>query len=262
MGNKSSAGNDQRYVAPAPDTFYIHDDLSDWVRQDQGEDSEAYRLTAELFDLFRRNTPNVVVLTVDQQIELLAPKGDHSPFDATVGIGLAGERVARQLHERTGWFPNVIRIDVTREEDGLGGYNIVSTTSDPLDAQLHRLVRFDSLAVVDDTVFSGLTMRTVLAALPSGLLDKTHSFCLRCVEESLPTIEALCPITAGFCAPGRIFQGVSFINASGLVRPVGIRRKGLPPLAFFERPQWMEVWFPGYASKVMELCRQLNSIVR
>ena len=45
MGNKPSAGNDQPYAAPAPDTFYIHDDLSDWVHQAQGEDSEAYRLT-------------------------------------------------------------------------------------------------------------------------------------------------------------------------------------------------------------------------
>jgi hypothetical protein len=52
---------------------------------------------------------------------------------------------------------------------------------------------------------------------------------------------------------------VSFINASGLVKRGAIRRVERPPLAFFERPEWMAAWFPGFDGEVIELCRELNA---
>ena len=54
---------------------------------------------------------------------------------------------------------------------------------------------------------------------------------------------------------------MSFINASGLVRRVGIRRPGQPPLAFFERPDWIRAWFPGRDAEVIALCRRLNAML-
>ncbi len=250
------------YTAPVPRSFYIHDDISDSVREAHGADSEAYRLTRELFDLVRHRDPDrITVLTVEKQIAALIADEDHLPFALTLGIGRAGERVARQLHDRTGWFPDVRRVDVTREEDGTGGYRLVSTSAEPLERQLRGLDDVASLAVVDDTVFSGITMRTVLQGLPPETLSRTHAFCLRCVAETLPTIQTLCPISAGFSAPGRILDEVSFINASGLVTRVGIRRSGQPPLAFFERPGWMRSWFPGYADEVIALARRLNALL-
>ena len=47
--------------------------------------------------------------------------------------------------------------------------------------QLRGLSSAPTIAVVDDTVFSGLTMRGVLRGLPPGALARTHVFCLRCV---------------------------------------------------------------------------------
>lgn len=247
------------YLAPTPVRFYIHDDISDEIRDVHGVDSKAYRLTESLFDLLRRDAERVVILRVDEQIDLLVSTGDHVPFDMAIGIGKAGERVINQVHRKTGWFPNFRRVDVTRIEDGRGGYTLGSTTSESLDAQVGGLDRFQSLAVVDDTVFSGITMRTVLSVLSPDVLERTQAFCLRCVEETLASIEALCPISAGFRARGRILEDVSFINASGLVRPIGIRREGRPAMAFIERTQWMEAWFPGYAGEVVELCRRIDT---
>jgi hypothetical protein len=89
----------------------------------------------------------------------VASQGPHTPFAAAIGIGVAGERVARILHERTGWFPRVRRIELGREEDGRGGYRLVGAGSGGLGVQLRDLAEVASLAVVDDTVFSGLTMR-------------------------------------------------------------------------------------------------------
>ena len=85
----------------------------------------------------------------------LVSDGAYDPFALAIGIGRAGERVAQQLHARTGWFPKISRLDISREEDGHGGYNIIATTGIPLARQLPALDAISSLAVVDDTVFSG-----------------------------------------------------------------------------------------------------------
>jgi hypothetical protein len=249
------------YAAPTPRVFYIHDDLSEYVCRQQGEASPAWQLTRELFALVRRDPRRVVVLTLEAQIQRLLAHGSYDPFALAIGIGRAGERVARQLHERTGWFPKIARVDVTREEDGLGGYNVVSTSGIALAQQLPALEAVSSLAVVDDTVFSGLTMRTVLRALPPAVRARTQAFCLRGVAASLASIMALCPIAIGFAAPGSLLDEVSFINASGLVMRLGIRHPDQPPQAFFERAAWMQAWFPGYADEVIALCQRLNAIL-
>ena len=158
------------YAAPTPQVFYIHDDLSDEVRHTHGEHSRAFQLAQELLTLVRRDLQRVIVLQLEDQITQLVAQGNHPPFAVTVGIGQAGERVARQLHQRTGWFPIIHRVDVTREEDGQGGYNLVSTTCPITRRTTPRGRNMSSLAVVDDTVFSGLTMCTVLRALPSVVL--------------------------------------------------------------------------------------------
>jgi hypothetical protein len=251
----------ETYAAPTPRIFYIHDDLSEYVCRRQGEASLACRLTQELFALVRRGPRQVVVLTLEEQMARLLARGTYDPFALAIGIGRAGERVARQLHARTGWFPKISRVDITREEDGHGGYNVVTTTGIPLAQQLPTLDALSSLAVVDDTVFSGLTMQTVLQALPPEVRARTRAFCLRGVAASLASITALCPIAIGFAAPGRLLDEVSFINASGLVLRLGIRHPDQPPQAFFERPMWMQAWFPGYADEVIVLCQRLNAIL-
>src|ERR671918_2339395 len=114
----------EAYAAPTPRVFYIHDDLREYVRRRQGEASLAWQLTRELFALMRRDPGRVVVLTLEAQIEGLLAHGPYAPFALAIGIGRAGERVAQQLHARTGWFPQISRVDVTREEDGHGGYAV------------------------------------------------------------------------------------------------------------------------------------------
>ena len=246
---------------PTPARFYVHDDLSEDVRERYGAGSPAASLTRELLALVRRDAGRVQVLTLDAQLAGLIGQGPHAPFALAVGIGRAGERVARQVHARTGWFPAIRRVDLTREENGHGGYAVVSPTGVPLAEQLAGVETAASLAIVDDTVFSGITLRQVLEALPSAVRARTRAFCLRCVAESLPPLRALCPVTAGFAAPGRLLDEVSLINASGLVRRGSIRRASLPPLAFFERPEWMRAWFPEHAEAVIDCCRRLNRIL-
>jgi hypothetical protein len=249
------------YAAPTPKILYIHDDISDYVSARQGEGSPAWHLTRELFALVCRDRGRVVVLTLESQIAQLVAHGKYAPFALASGIGRAGERVAQQLHARTGWVPKISHVGITREEDGQGGYNVATTNGIPLAQQLPPLDTVSSLAVVDDTVFSGLTMRTVLLALPAEVRARTQAFCMRGVAASLAGIAALCPISIGFAAPGRLLEEVSFINASGLVMRVGIRHPDRPPQAFFERPVWMHAWFPAAANEVIAICQRLNAIL-
>jgi len=252
------------YAQPTPRLLYVHDDLSSDVIRRFGADSAAADLLHALFALLSRSGDRVVILTVAEQINLVISRGPHAPFDLTLGISRAGERVAQALHLQTGWFPHVRRLGLTREEDGRGDYRLVSTVAAPLAAQLDGIDGIEgtgSLAVVDDTVFSGLTMRSVLEALPPTLLPRTHAFCLRGIGESIAAVARLCPVTAGVAAPGRMLEDVSFINASGLVLRVSIRRRGRSPLAFFERPQWIRAWFPDRDGEVIGLCRRLNALL-
>jgi hypothetical protein len=155
----------------------------------------------------------------------------------------------------------VRRIGLAREEDGHGGYRLVRTEPASVEAELEDIASAASIAIVDDTVFSGLTMRHVLETLPAEARARTHAFCLRGVAESIDVIRRLCPISAGVAAPGRLLDEVSFINASGLVLRVGVRRHGQPPLAFFDRPDWIGAWFPGRDAEILALCRRLNAIL-
>ncbi len=249
------------YTQPTPRLLYVHDDLSDEVTTRLGPDSPAGALTRSLFELLATDRERVVVLTMDEQLERVVAQGRHAPFGLALGIGRAGERVALALHARTGWFPRVCRLGLTREEDGRGSYRLVSTVPAALADQLEGIEACDSLAVVDDTVFSGLTLRSVLEALPPTLRPRTHAFCLRGVADSVAAVTRLCPVTVGVAAPGRMLEDVSFINATGLVLRVGIRRRGLPPLAFFERPEWIRAWFPGRDREVIAACRRLNALL-
>jgi pyrimidine operon attenuation protein/uracil phosphoribosyltransferase len=251
----------ESYAAPTPKILYIHDDVSDFVARQHGRASPAGQLTGELFALVSRQPKQVAVLTLESQIASLLARVQNDPFPFTIGIGRAGERVAQQVHARTGWFPQISRVDITREEDGDGSYNVVTTTGMPLVRQLPMLDLTSSLAVVDDTLFSGQTMRTVLLALPREVRPRTRAFCLRGVAASVAGIAALCPIEIGFAAPGRLLEDVSFINASGLVMRVAIRHTKNPPQAFFERPAWMHAWFPGFGDEVIALCKKLNAIL-
>jgi hypothetical protein len=246
---------------PTPTHLYVHDDLVADVVERHGAGSAAAALARELMTLVGRDTGRVTVLTLTEQIEALVARGARPPFPLAIGIGRAGERVARQVHARTGWFPTIRRVDLTREEDGRGGYAVVSPSGVALPQQLAGVEPATALAIVDDTIFSGITMRQVLEALSPPQRARTEAFCLRCVEESLSPLRALCPVTPGFAASGRLLDEVSFINASGLVRRGSIRRSGLPPLAFFEREEWMRAWFPGHAEAVTDLCRRLNLLL-
>jgi hypothetical protein len=249
-------------ATPTPSTLYVHDDLTVAASDRFGPDSPAAKMATELIAMIQKTGRHVVILDLDRQLAGLLAQRPRLTFAVAVGIGRAGERVAREVHARAGWFPAIRRVEVAREEDAGGGYALSTLGAGSLVQQLEPVRSAASIAVVDDTVFSGLTMRAVLDALPPGALIRTHAFCLRGVRETLAGLAARCPITAGFAAPGRLLDEVSFINASGLVTRGAIRRVGQAPLAFSDRPEWMRAWFGESADEITARCRSLAEILK
>ena len=245
-------------ATPTPRRLYVHDDLTEAAWTASHRRHAIVRLVTDLFTCARRE-PHAAVLTLPEQVDAVLARGAYPPFATTIGIGPAGERVARQLHARAGWFPSIVRVDVLRVETIGGEYALTGPA--PLRAQLAGITAPGPLAIVDDTLFSGLTLRAVVSALPYEARHRARIFCLRGVAESVPAVARLCPVTIGFAAPGRILTDVSFINAGGLVRRGAIRRAGASPLAFFERPEWMQAWFPACAAEVVGVCRRLHALL-
>lgn len=246
-------------MTPTPKILYIHDDLSAEIVARWGVDSEAARAARALLALVGRDVSRTRILTLEEQLTALV-RARHAPFAVAVGVGSAGERVARQTHARAGWFPRIERVEVTREERG-DDYELSTLGRPPLAAQLTAVAGAASIAVVDDTIFSGLTMLAVLGALPAADRPRTRVFCLRAVAASLAEVGKVCPVEAGFVAAGRLLEDVSFINASGLIRRGAIRRAGQSPLAFHERPEWMRAWFLTDAEEVTRRCVALARLV-
>src|SRR5262249_35039057 len=123
------APDGRAYTQPTPRLLYVHDDLTALVDGRLGADSPAAALTGELMAVLARRADAVRILTLSEQLDGVVAQGTHQPFDLAVGIGRAGEAVARALHARTGWFPRIRVVGLTREEDGDGGYRLVPTDS-------------------------------------------------------------------------------------------------------------------------------------
>ena len=117
--------------------------------------------------------------------------GSARPIRSGPRIGRAGERVARALHARPAG---------SRASAGSGllaRRTAAETTISSAPCRPHSppsspaSAACSSLAVVDDTVFSGLTLRSVLEALPARAPRRTHVFCLRGVAESIAAVARL-----------------------------------------------------------------------
>ncbi|MHB8576285.1 MAG: hypothetical protein ACYDCQ_13250 [Dehalococcoidia bacterium] len=239
---------------PTPERLYVYNDFP-YLRAERPHNREFLTVLDELEGTLALE-PHVVLVNVDEQIRKLAARGGYAPFAATLAVGGAGARVARALHARTGWFPTITVLNITREETGWGEYRIRGGT-DRLDAEL-AATGAGPHAVVDDTLYSGLTLRSVLDRLPAKTLRQTTVFLLQAIAETLPRLRRLCAVEVGLEMPGALETEVSVIKASHLFETGAIRRPN-GDLAFFERQEWMRAWFPRHVDAIISLCERLHA---
>ena len=227
--------------------LYIYNDLPDFRKKGK----EIAKLQHALLE-----NPNVEFLTREKNIQNILQKYSHIPFGLTLGVGDSGEKIAHEMHKKSKWFPTIKKLHITRLEQENGQYTIISTSKKTIKQQLSN-INVSSLAIVDDTLYSGLTLGTILHNLPEKSQKNVHIFCLQVIEESLSEVEELCQISYGFKMIGKKEKDISIIRASSLFQK-GATVTKTKKLAFFEREEWMNGWFPKNASTIVSLCRKLR----
>lgn len=238
----------------APATVYVYNDLP-YVLAARPGDAALVALVDELLQALEAE-PRVRLLSVDVLVEALARSPVAAPFAHTLAIGGAGTRVARLLHARTGWFPSIETLAITREEANDTGYRIIGSGGGDPEQQLAALTG-KSLALVDDTIYSGLTLAWALDRLSAPMLTGTCIFALQAVQQALPPLRGRCAVYAGIELPGERERDLTVIKASHLFERGAIRRPA-GDLAFYQRPAWMRAWFPLGAARITALCTRLD----
>src|SRR6185295_7939614 len=76
-----SATDAAAYPQPTPRLLYVHDDLTEEVAREFGENSLASSAARDLIALLARHRERVRVLTLREQLEAVVDQGAHAPFE-------------------------------------------------------------------------------------------------------------------------------------------------------------------------------------
>src|SRR5581483_1263454 len=191
---------------PTPHTVYVYNDLPYVAPPAEG--AERWRaLIADLLALLRAQ-PQVRFLEVEPLVATLAARAAHAPYAEALAIGGAGRRVAELLHARTGWFPMISTLPLTRVELADGRYRVVARGA--IDTAIAACA--GRVAIVDDTIYAGQTLNWLLDRLQAGV--KPDVFCLQGVAGTLATLRRRCHVVAGVELVGERERDLTVIKAS------------------------------------------------
>ncbi len=203
--------------------------------------------------LIRKNT-NVQFINPELALKKLVQDTNQS-FPLTFGLGKAGESLAARLHHSTKLFPRIFRLEITRIETSENQYRFAGDFAATL--QQFGIAADDPVAIVDDTVYSGGTVKSILECWPEQWRPKLSLFCLQGIAESLDQLANKMLIYCAHSIVGIPEKEVSIIRLSGLFLPGSIRLENGQELAFWQRPEWMQAWFPTNATDITQYCSQL-----
>ncbi len=242
--------------------IYIYDDLGDYLLT--REDSVTWRHFNKLLKLLRlliAQNQNIRLLRRDKLINNLIAKNPYrtTPYSLTIAIGFQGSLIAGMIHNKTGWFPNVHELEMAREEIKENKYKIRSST---FYRSLKKLLskKYQSLAIIDDTIYSGLSIKTILKYMSPDNLKKTNIFCLQGMKQTLPKLRIQATVIAGYEIPGVMEKDSTVIRASGLFLTSAIIRANKPGLAFYQRKKWMTSWFPDNTQAIIDISKKISEL--
>ncbi len=244
---------------PTPKLLYVHDNLTPFVKTRFGKNSLEYE-TAQLFIKHIEVQPHTKVGNLEEELAGLISQSTPEPFDITFGFGHKGEEIAQLLHGRWSAFPNIQRLDITRiEKENDNGHILVSKTNESIEDQIAKADDFDSIALVDDVLFTGFTMHSVMELLDLEGKD-CHLFFTRGIEETKEEFEKMgCKVHLGVSLPGKIEVDSSTISIMNLITEGAIRTP-TGDLSYCDRSEWMEAWFPDRADTIKYLCQALTTM--
>ncbi|MBU0458134.1 phosphoribosyltransferase [Patescibacteria group bacterium] len=247
---------------PTPKLLYVHDNLTPFVRERYGENSTEYDLSKR-FLKYVQSQPHVKIGTIDEELSGLIAQTCPLKFDVTFGFGYKGEEIAELLHGRWGSFPNIIRLDITRiEKEGSKEYVLVSKTDKSIEDQIAETGDIRSCALIDDVLYTGFTMKSIIEKLPMDKIESCHLFFTRGLTETKKEFEDMgCTVHIGMPLAGKIEVDASTISTMNLITEGAIRTND-GDLTYCDRPQWMEAWFPNDTDIIMHLCQSIMHLLK
>jgi hypothetical protein len=155
-------------------------------------------------------------------------------------------------------------LDITRVENEDGdGYTLRSKTNESIEDQIKRAGNFHSLAIVDDVLYTGFTVFSIIELLPKSALSHCHLFFTRGMEETKKILEAKgCSVFIGVSLRGRVEVDVSTISTLNLVAKGAIHTKDQGDITYSQRQEWVEAWFPKKTANIVDLAEAITSIVK
>lgn len=206
-----------------------------------------------------RANPNVVITDIKRQIEKIATNRSYSPFDVTIAIGNAGTRVANLIHKKANIFPNIVSFKISRYELPNGKFEISEKDLSPL-LKYFKKNNFSKISIVDDTLYSGLTLKSVINCIPKMQRKDINIFLLQGLSSSIANFRSKYNVNVALEISGIPEIDVTIIKASGLFTKGAIRPENTTPLAFFQREKWMREWFPNNWKGIIKLCQKIEKI--
>lgn len=202
---------------------------------------------------------NVRMRKLDDFINIFSQKFSFPAFAHTIGIGDSGVTVARAINEKTKWFPSISTVPLRHLffPDG---------DSDVIVAGKGRLIDYLDkvnvpLAIVDDTLWGGKTLMTVIDELPSKILPETRVFCLQALRSGIQKIQSYCPVTAAVIVNGSSENEATIIKASELFRKTNLSVGDQPYNGYSDYPGHMKLWFGAQAMSINRLAHTIQRLL-
>lgn len=238
-------------LIPTPTRLYIHDDLGECR-------SELFPLIKRLRDLLKENK-HVILLNKNEQIKIVRSELKNKKFKHIFAVGRAAESLAYQIFTRKSELV-VHCLEVCRRERVDGSYTIINSTS-PKVKKLIASLTSESVAIIEDTIYSGKTLETILSIFSVEARANVTIVCLQASQAGVLSLDCSMPVIAATLLPGRIDSEISIIKATGLFTSGAIRGEDGVNKAFFQRPEWLKAWFPQNFQSIYELCQHIyNSL--
>lgn len=255
--------NPSGYQMPKPSRIILLDDLSDGNQ----ETIEKLQDLSRLFD--SKYLP--ILVTLQQLIDRLKIKyhrhikhGLITPVDIAISIGKSGQNIFRKLKLDIPEFT----VYPQRITDANGHTFVKSKNSIDLPTQLdegfHELnlnPTILNVGLVDDTVFSGETIRTVTDLLlpyrPKTLSVLTLTY-IPCLSSRLGNTTSILSALTLKSSPNNL-DGLNSLDTRDFVDQTAIPLKNGESLSFSDETNWMKTWFGNNYQTAVEICSNLST---
>jgi len=254
---------------PTPQNLLIVDDLSRYILKLKRADGAAVVeiIKPKFTDLIAcaSTKQSASLVSFERLAADLLAKISQLNFDIILAVGNAGNDVATELFRRAD--KKILQLDVGRvfSKDKVAIQFFNKQSKELLSNKLEFLKQ-KNLLILDDTVFSGETLKFIAKQLPPGP-GSVVAAALNGIEATRRNLvpDVFQTIIFGFELPGLPKEQSNTINLRDFFDPNGLRLDDGHSVALYKVDQWMQAWFGdavgGNSTEAIRICKEIEAIL-